>query len=27
MGLVFLTPEDAIANANAMCCIDPGPVS
>ena len=26
MGLVFLTPEDAIANANAMCLIDPGPV-
>jgi hypothetical protein len=24
MGLVFLTPEDAIANANAMCMIDPG---
>ncbi|MBU6369170.1 MAG: hypothetical protein LW632_00855 [Burkholderiaceae bacterium] len=26
MGLVFLTPEDAIANANAMCLMDPGPV-
>jgi hypothetical protein len=26
MGLVFLCPEDAIANANAMCMIDPGPV-
>ena len=25
MGLVFLTAEDAIANANAMCMIDPGP--
>ena len=26
MGLVFLNPEDAIANAKAMCLIDPGPV-
>ena len=26
MGLVFLCPEDAIANANAMCMIDPGTV-
>ena len=25
MGLVFLSAEDAIANANAMCLIDPAP--
>ena len=26
MGLVFLSAEDAIANANAMCMIGPGRV-